>query len=141
MNDSEINVAVAECCGWEWLKLAGHHPGHEWWFAAPEQASQYLANVVFDALPDGVEWAGDVLYPRTSPLPKYTDSRDAMASALATLKKIERISFLMILGVEQGKEPRALDDLLWDDVYDLVTASPRQMATAFLKAKGKWRDV
>lgn len=111
MTDNEINVAVAECCGWRRCPCG-------------------TAGCFFQLGGD----SGDV--------PDYCASRDAMACALETLNAGEWDCYCDNLHQICGLRELDYDDNhSHEEMRPLLCAAATQQAEAFLKAKGKWRDV
>lgn len=111
MNDFEINVAVAECCGID----------DQWLMRRYD-----LSAATFSA------------FDRIKLLPDFANSRDAMAIALETLTEEEQRKFIFNLGKDCGvREQLGYSEA----VLKLMLAPVRSWAVNFLKTKGKWRDA
>lgn len=116
MTDEQINVAVAECCGWTNVRMD--------YANGSDTFKSFLGNK-----------PGFVNGP-----PFYSGSRDAMAGALEMLSPELRNDFIAILWKECGNEARSAN--FWTEYnfrafWSCLTATPKQLAIAFLKAKGK----
>lgn len=108
MTDAQINVAVAECCGWR--KVAP-------WALDSKRLRGYPPD------DNGRDF-----------VPNFTESRDAMAGALEKLSGEEWVEFC----------DKLADEVLlcsfpkfWNEVRELMLATPKHQSIAFLKAKGK----
>lgn len=74
-------------------------------------------------------WNPDSEYHREC-LPNYPSSHDAMAEALETLTINEQEGYV-----------RHLSSAVYEgSLWNLLAATPRQQAEAFLKAKGLWEE-
>ena len=123
MTNEQINIAIAEACGWkspfqqEWLQGYDKEGGHVWAFSGTDQE-------------------GD-----RAPLPDYCDDLNAMHEAENRLTSFQR-----------AKHGKILQDLLNEHAvgfvqnYDrdfaslsrIASANARQRAKAFLRTIGKW---
>lgn len=113
MTEHEMDVAVAELCGWIKLYEEGDDEGCGRWL-----------------------WhRGDRNVKR---LPNYCGDSNAMRDALSILNRTDGIAFIshllaLINDVDEGYHNK----VGWDDAWDIAKASPKLQAVAFLKVKGK----
>lgn len=112
--DTEINIAIAEACGWKHHKksivLSGGWPIEESWWTNRDGISE--------------------------PLPSYTTDLNAMHEAEKTLNgkgveyATELKAVMLAAGFGFGPQP---EHYLWH-------ATARQRAEAFLRTIGKWKE-
>lgn len=105
MTDQEINIAIAEACGWTSFYCAGH-------FVC--------------AHPPGENKSTD--------LPDYCADLNAMHSVEAEMLGHQMIRYQASLNEICPKDPHV-------SCWDLIHASARQRAEAFMRTIGKWRDA
>lgn len=113
MTDTEINIAIAEACGWKHYHL-------DLW-VPPQQTND----------PDGFSEL------QCDSLPDYTTDLNAMHEAEKTLIDwVEyRINLSHVVGIGYAPD---LD--ICDDIKSFLSATAAQRAEAFLKTIGKWKD-
>lgn len=139
MTPESQRIAIAEACGWKYLRLV-HRKGHEWWFAAPEILDTYLPEVIFDK-PKG-EWNGDIIGGMKA-LPDYLNDLNAMHDAEslfdAKLLHVKR-SYFDWLSSATMPDPFPVDGT-HNREYVMVRATAAQRAEAFLRCIGKWEET
>ena len=111
MTDQEINVAIAEACGWKWI-------------GSPEQV---LATMGY-TMPDKWVVAPDGTLHFRHDIPNYCTDLNAMHEAEMAIYD-DFGTYLGHLADLCDAEPRATE-----------VATARQRAEAFLRTIGKWRD-
>lgn len=109
MSTDQINVAIAELCGWT-----------------------VVNGVICNTIPDN---HGDPMLEPVGNLPDYHGSLDAMAQAEATLTDGEDEHYWVTL--HRITDSWAARD--WEDWKAVGSATAAQRAEAFLRVKGKWR--
>jgi len=113
MNDNEINIAIAEACGWKLKRqFTGQAKGIGVWL---------------DANGDLRSWTC---------IPNYTTDLNAMHEAEKVLTEKQIRSYAFTLAQVLDTTPTV--DL--DDQFLNVHATARQRAEAFLRTLGKWKD-
>lgn len=115
MSTDQINVAIAELCGWTDIREQDYYASP----SDPENIRQFW---------EGISPEGEKL-----PLPDYHGSLDAMAQAEATLTATEQIDYArkMHLFFDGQRHHLHID-------FDCITATAAQRAEAFLRVKGRW---
>jgi hypothetical protein len=109
MTEQEIDIAIAEACGWKWKdnKSIISPKGSKW--------ARYSSLAGVDQLP--------------FVLPDYCHDLNAMADAEETLSREQRLQFAQnISEMFHGPEWRFAE----------IHATARQRAEAFLRVKGLW---
>jgi hypothetical protein len=122
MSDEQINIAIAEACGWKEIQYS-HAP------------------VEFGRRPHG--WKRTEHGNRTleTQIPDYCTDLNAMHEAEETLDNDFYFAVnLYHLIIPQGDQ---YDDhtITWSIANKLIRATARQRAEAFLKTLGKWEDI
>jgi hypothetical protein len=122
MSDEQINIAIAEACGWKEIQ-SSHAP------------------VEFGRRPHG--WKRTEHGNRTleTQIPDYCNDLNAMHEAGETLDNDFYFAVnLYHLIIPQGDQ---YDDhtITWSIANKLIRATARQRAEAFLKTLGKWEDI
>jgi len=113
MTTNEINIAIAQACGWE------IHEDADW-------RKSYVTS------PKGRQFSpADPRVALSHFIPNYSESLDAMHSAEATLTDGEFNIYLDCL--VSAVSPKA-----WSGLFAMVTATALQRAEAFLCVKGLW---
>ncbi len=116
MTDTQLNIAMAECCGWEWK--------------------------YFPEMGDGGSygWVKDGCFPQNSepqPFPKYTECLNACASAFEQcIKPSEELSrkyWLSLSTITKTKSPEGLIKIM----LSITESTARQRTIAMLTALGK----
>ena len=124
MTPEQINIAIAEICGWQsgtWFSDC--YSGHGWLSPGKTQADA-SASVGL------IAW-----WPKE--LPNYSGSLDAMATAEATLTERHRELFPTFLDiVVVGSDNLDSDFAI---AAETVFATAMQRAEAFLRLHGKWK--
>lgn len=113
MTDTEINIAIAEACGWEWKKALNAET-HAWFAPSGVSQSKWMtgAKTHFG-------------------LPSYVSDLNAMHEAEKSLSEVQkRIYPDEIYAVTPTK--------VYEDRFLYATA--RQRAEAFLRTLGKWQE-
>lgn len=137
MTDEQINKEIADLCGVmpllvEWWAYKEDSSGGSICFQAEfkDQVEKWLAD-----LPEG-SWAKDYKPKPYYKYPNYCEDLNAMREAEAVLKDKEprEYAFRLLCQLCDG----AATDL--SEHFDLIHASARQKAKAFLKALGKWKE-
>jgi len=113
MTNEQINIAIAEACGW---KLVKDDPNHE----------PYMED------PLGYKIAINSLQHR---LPNYCKDLNAIHDAVMTLPENKRILYGMYLSCACGHIDKNNVGL-----WHISTATARHRAEAFLKTIGKWEE-
>jgi hypothetical protein len=114
MTNEQINIAIAEACGW---KLVKDDPNHE----------PYMKD------PIGYKIAINSLQHR---LPNYCNNLNAIHDAVMTLPEKKRILYGMYLASTCGHMTKKTVGL-----WHISTATARHHAEAFLKTLGKWEGA
>lgn len=119
MTDEQMNVAIAEHCGWR-------RPSHK-------DCKKAKKNMVI-----GDSWwlnpNGDLEHPRH--IPNYCGDLNAMHEAEKMLNKGQHWYYINELTVLTEAEWTAC----LDEVFVVAAATARQRAEAFLKTVNKWED-
>lgn len=114
MTDQEINIAIAEVCGWVNCRTE---------FAGGKPSGRKL--------PDGIE----------HDLPNYCGDLNAMRAALGTLTFVKGYHFVKYLMMEVGWDRSKTDDeISVASSFELIKTTACQQAKAFLKTVGKWKE-
>ena len=108
MTNQEINIAIAEKCGWTHLELG---PWGGWPFGCPPK------RVNCDKFR----------------IPNYCTDLNAMHSVEAGLVGHEMVKYQAVLSDITTKNPHV-------SCWDLIHATARQRAEAFLRTVGGWRE-
>jgi hypothetical protein len=127
MTDQEINLAIAECCGWVHVK------GEEPRYGGSFERAGWIS-------PKGRFHASDWTRKTDNGLPSYCSDLNAMHEAEMSLTKEQYRAFhdeisrwaSSITTVEEG---------LWLYERRLSSATARQRSEAFLRTLGKWREA
>ena len=145
MTDQEINIAIAEACGWKLFVIrkplyapfdlyrpnAQGYTGNiaEAWKVAEDVAKKYVTGPAYNNEPDKV-----VMEP--APVPDYCHDLNVMhkAEEFITDWVAYRIELSKVVGVGYAPD---LD--ICGDIKAFVSATARQRAEAFLRTIGKWR--
>lgn len=120
MTDKEINIAIAEACGWQWRvgiyqNCRGlFHPDDEY-LKSCECTKEQMVN-----LPISSDCAKRV--------PDYCNDLNAMHEAENTLNEEQKEKYFFNLMCVFGNWPKA------------IQANARHRAEAFLRALGKWKE-
>jgi hypothetical protein len=126
MSESEINVAIAELCGWK--KAEGY---------AIEQEVECWCDAKGFWYPTG-HW---VNYKAGTPPPFCTDlnaMHEAERSHIRGNEEEEDLFILKIKSTQIGEDLHDTDELATCDYFLIANATARQRAEAFLRVKGKW---
>jgi len=111
MTEQEINMAIAEACGWTCQNGWWDHP------TLPSNGG---------AMPEP---------------PDYTNDLNAMHEAWLILSNYDKREFHINLGLLIEKYTKEWGDLLLLDQRSLIAnATAAQRAEAFLRTVGKWKD-
>ena len=118
MNEEEINVAIAECCGWKGPKNPETLARMEGWNSQHWGCWAVKPNGCLDSV---------------HRIPNYCGDLNAMYDAEKVLMD------------SPSKKRSYLEWLGWEDDYmvSVITvchAKPREKAEAFLRTLGKWRE-
>jgi len=145
MTDQEINIAIAEACGWKLFVIrkplyapfdlyrpnAQGYTGNiaEAWKVAEDVAKKYVTGPAYNNEPDKV-----VMEP--APVPDYCHDLNVMhkAEEFITDWVAYRIELSKVVGVGYAPD---LD--ICGDIKAFINATARQRAEAFLRTIGKWR--
>lgn len=112
MNDEQINIAIAEACGW----TKTESPNWAW------------------IRPDGRGWNWNV--------PDYCNDLNAMHEAIAFLSPEEADWFAVELSAIVLENPsKSWWDMNSNEVAHIANATARQRAEAFLRTIGMWKEV
>jgi hypothetical protein len=129
MTDTEINIAIAEVCGWKncHCETLGNMP-------VGEPDDDYNRDVL-EHRKHGQ--CGYPTQPHLEPIPEYVNDLNAMPEALSTLTPGGRVAYMdhikvVTLAVYETENPQ--------DQFDIHTASASQRAEAFLRTVGKWKE-
>lgn len=112
MSDQEINIAIAEACGWRQSERNIAH-----WHHVSEPYSHIL----------------------TGDLPNYCNDLNAMHEAEKVLTHEQQIDYSRHIGKMVTSHLPA-SRAAWMD-YGLINATARQRAEAFLRTIGKWKEA
>ena len=118
MTDDEINIAIAEACGWRFSPLA-------------HIESKPFATMCWIA-PNGADW-------QMQKLPDYCNDLNAMHEAEQSLWDRDwslRHEFVNNL----ARIMNPIHGYRMQEAIDLLDATARQRAEAFLRAIGKWEE-
>lgn len=117
MTAAQINRAIAEATGWEFI------PSHDAWNGAVPEAWQDLC--------------GDRHYEGT-PYPEYNKDLEEMAEAeFAVLTEVQRHLFVILLLGITGGIGKGETIGCWHCIH----ATAAQRAEAFLRTIGKWKEA
>ena len=119
MTENEINVAIAEACGWTNV----HHPKK-----SPEG---YLLGT-FPGV-DGTETHHKCV------VPNYTHDLDAMHEAEKGLNEEQRYKYTHALLSQPGINYGGVEPI--DFCFPVLHATARQRAEAFLRTVGRWKET
>jgi hypothetical protein len=114
MSDQEINIAIAEACGWK-REFDGNHEEPEWYWIPPNN-------------PDG-----------DGEPPDYCNDLNAMHEAEKVLTHDQQVQFSVELGkltTSHLPSSRAA----WMD-FTIAHATAAQRREAFLRTLGKWEEA
>lgn len=128
MTDEQIRIAVAECRGWKWYLC--------------NQLQTYT--FVNDPIPiDSVYFWEPCTKPQREfkvSCPDYPNDLNAMHEAISTLTDDQLIQFgyhlMDVLGFKHSLAIR----LGIDGIVKMVRAKARQLAEAYLRTLGKWKE-
>lgn len=122
MKPEEINVAIAEVCGWEFV------PSHDQQGkAVPERW-----------IKDGFEYFDD------RPFPNYYKDLNAIHEAEKYFddKPIDLKSlYYDYIGLEVGWTTKTPNEARWQVAWNSMRATSQQKSRAFVKAIGKWVET
>ena len=126
MTPEAQRIAIAEACGWTWMR----------WGNPPDETNRFMA-------PPGRGAKGSMIQCERpthgrpinlNDIPDYLNDLNAMHEAEKTLDFRDRRKFAeklsAITETERGDH--------WDDALALCHATAKQRAEAFLRAKGLW---
>jgi hypothetical protein len=119
MTNEQINIAIAEACGW--TDCVTPHQD-EYHFLSDAELGDAMGRTVGRRLPAGLH----------EPIPNYCNDLNAMHEAERTLN----LSLA-------GGYARILTSIAWQSeqpVFAPMTATARQRAEAFLRTLGKWEE-
>jgi len=117
MTNEQINIAIAESCGWTFINQVDKRP-----HGLP---------------PDGKKDR------YTSPLPYYCNDLNAMHEAIETISVGEKSTYIIhLMDICREHPIGCVPDWTRDkqSLARLVQATARQRAEAFLKTLGKWEE-
>ena len=128
MTDEEINIAIAEHCGWTRIEELDN--------------TYYADNLDYIiSKPDKI-WGG--VNPKTGDddfIPDYCNDLNAMHEAEKELDWQGKTKFAEILYRHcPDSYIRNNDETEWDEIFPLINSTAQQRAQAFLKAIGKWEQ-
>jgi hypothetical protein len=112
MTDQEINIAIAESCGW------ASKPHHYY--------------------TDGVAWCRGSERCSTIDLPNYAADLNAMHEAEKTLNEKQQVWYLQKLTQVRYKD--GVSGMLGCMIDKTTFATSRQRAEAFLRTIGEWKE-
>jgi hypothetical protein len=119
MSAQEINVAIAELCGWK-------NDGMGWWYRDPLP-------------PDADGWQRNSMYRNP---PNYYGCLNACAEMEATLKAEQWMSYLHYI---YDQVPGFREGSYWYENFEtqrqVSSATAPQRSIAFLRVHGKWSDA
>ena len=127
MINEEINIAIAEHCGWRNIKEIDYQPfGTDPYIDGPDQMLV------------GIHPESDIDSDECEPIPNYCKDLNEMHEALQTLISTE----------QQNQYINNIAEVCWSDVsrgnnqviFNQLTSTARQQAEAFLKTIGKWEQ-
>lgn len=132
MNDNEINIAIAEACGAKWQDVPPrpdslYHPKRLLSFSTWEFDKPFCAPL---PIPDPK--TGDA-----TSIPRYTEDLNAMHEVLKSLDSWDHGAIF------DNHLFRVLHRRLKGEgvsTFEKIRASARELAEAFLKTKGLWRE-
>jgi hypothetical protein len=116
MTDEEIRIAIAETQGYEY----GRYDGVQRWF-----------NLRLGEGPDAI--VGSTV----DKLPDYLGSLDQMRNVLQDMDDEQWLDFMLYLCDECGMPEEASK---WTIARTMLATSADQLARAYLRAKGLWRE-
>ena len=122
MSDEQINIAIAEACGWGFSETAVSYPnGLKIQFHPPE----YVKEVFLKEIPD------------------YCNDLNAMHEAEQTKEMLWNSDYSWWLGrvctTQRGFDPDKQEEIEQMKIGQFATA--RQRAEAFLRTIGKWEEA
>ena len=112
MTNEQINIAIAEACGWKYEKNETHAPDGAFWWSKNPEFPDYCNNL-------------NAMHEAESRF--ISDSSSAMTYAMLLLR---------VRGLAVVSE---YDELNFDYCWHACHATARQRAEAFLKTIGKWK--
>ena len=127
MTNYDINIAIAEHCGWRNIKEIDYQPiGTDPYIDGPDQM---LVGIHPESDSDSDEY---------EVIPDYCNDLNLMQEALQTLISTE----------QQNQYINNIAEVCWSDVsrgnnqviFNQLTSTARQQAEAFLKTIGKWEQ-
>lgn len=129
MNDPEINVIIAEACGWE---IENYGPkGYEslyWRLRKPN--GEVIRNTEECT---GEEWSRTIF---SHLVPRYTKDLNAMHEAENVLTdRNQRYQYFYV------ELPRFWNPRQHSELETVASATARQRAEAFLRTLGKWKEI
>lgn len=117
MTDEQINIAIAEACGWHDLSIV-------------------------DKTACGLKQKVTSLNGRYEPIPDYVNDLNAMHEAIAFLSPEEADWFAVELSAIVVENPsKSWWDMNSNEVAHIANATARQLAEAFLRYIGKWEEA
>lgn len=125
MTDTEINIAIAEACGWKRGKIKEHS------FANPAKVIEVDRWINPSGIPE-------------RKTPDYRHDPSAMREALKTLSPSSRALFGEMLAVKLGANNDYYEG--WTGIgpsffFELATAPVELLAETFLRCKGLWKET
>jgi hypothetical protein len=119
MTHDEINIAIAEACGW--ISLGQDAEMQQWWIQMPAEIVRRLSH-------------DEIRRQRRHKLPSYTTDLNAMHEAEKALTEDGCQHYFALLATMTFQNPRVAVEH-WQ-----AHATARQRAEAFLRTIWKWRD-
>jgi hypothetical protein len=129
MTDEQINIAIAEACGW--VNCVTPHQD-EYHFLSDAELGDAMGRAVGRRLPDGLR----------EPIPNYRNDLNAMHEAEGYFKTAtEQMRYAAkVLKVRGQGELFDENDLNVDHCWIARSATAHQCAEAFLRTLGKWEE-
>jgi len=127
MTNYDINIVIAEHCGWRNIKEIDYQPiGTDPYIDGPDQMLV------------GIHPESDIDSDECEPIPNYCKDLNEMHEALQTLISTE----------QQNQYINNIAEVCWSDVsrgnnqviFNQLTSTARQQSEAFLKTIGKWEQ-
>lgn len=142
MIDQEINIAIAEACGWKWYRLP-HLPSNGdrryrcLFFPSILESDGKIPDrySVADMTERVCNWE---YMKREGMVFDYCQDLNAMHAAEESLSRLKRCAYGQELGILAARLKDNRDEF---DCFKLTHATARQRAEAFLRTIGKWKGV
>lgn len=132
MTNDEMRMAIAEACGW---RFEHRYKGSRKWaeivvaiHCNKEVGSFFPSDLGSDYGAERLSRAG---------VPYYPADLNAMAKAVMTLDRVQRVQYCNILRDVIRRDSPVSDC----DEFDFANAAAAQRAEAFLRTIGKWKEA